>query len=102
METGALDGRGQMGERGGRERQRPLEHQRGHCLLRSKKREGDLRSVALFASKARPERGIDDAFDGVSVWKKRRVMVRLVGGKMATKVALYRRGDSARGRIGGF
>ena len=68
----AFDRRRQLGEPGRRQRQVPLESQRRARVLGPQERERDLRREPFLAAQARPERGVDDGFDGVGIRRRRR------------------------------
>jgi len=67
VNAGPFDGRRELGQVRGIERQRPLDQQRGAGGFGREVGERDRRLAALFAPQARPECGVDHAFDGGGV-----------------------------------
>src|SRR5439155_20943671 len=101
MNAGALNGRRELREPSGLERYRPLESERIRGLLRRQECQRDRGDEVLLASKARPERGVDQRLDRLGIRRRRdaRLAALLRVGDMPDKMLIDPRGDGPSRRI---
>jgi hypothetical protein len=97
VNSGAFGGSSDLHQSVRTKRERPLEPQRLHTLLRRKEGERDPWHVSFLAAHAGPKRGVDHLFDAGHAGNRSGILTAAV--RLIQEVSMHERRDYARGWV---